>query len=462
MAQTDTFEERVPAKPVMPRYQAPPQRPRMSRWWVWLLILLVAAGLYWRFRGGTASGSDQTQSAGRGRGGRGGGAGLAPVSVATAQKGDMPVFYEGIGSVQAFNTVTVHTRVDGQLISVTFREGQTVKAGDLLAEIDPRPFQVQLEQAEGQLAKDQAQLKDAQLNADRDQQLWKDQVIARQTVDTQIAQAAQFEGAIKSDQGSVDSARLQLSYCRVIAPISGRVGLRLVDPGNIVHAADANGIAVITQLQPIAVTFTLPQDQLPIVYSKLRGGQQLSLDAYNRDDTSKIASGTLLTIDNQIDQATGTYKLKAVFANADNSLFPNQFVNVHLLVDVKRGMTIVPNAAIQRGPSGTYVYVLQPDSTVKIRTVTTAITVENNVGLEAGVVPGEKVVTDGLDKLQDGIKVSVANGGPNGAQNLGTPADSGGQGQNAANSAGQRAGGSRSGKNPQTQPAAQGGGGQHQ
>lgn len=461
MAQTETFEERT-AKPAMPRYEAPPPRPHKSRWWVWVLIILIAAGLYWRFRGGTASGSDQSQSAGRGRGGRGGGGGLAPVSVAAAQKGDMPVFYEGIGSVQAFNTVTVHTRVDGQLINVAFREGQTVNAGDLLAEIDPRPFQVQLEQAEGQLAKDQAQLKDAQLNADRDQQLWKDQVIARQTVDTQIAQAAQFEGAIKSDQGSVDSARLQLSYCRVIAPISGRVGLRLVDPGNIVHTADANGIAVITQLQPIAVTFTLPQDQLPVVYSKLRGGQQLSLDAYNRDDTAKIASGTLLTIDNQIDQATGTYKLKAVFANADNSLFPNQFVNVHLLVDTKRGMTIVPNAAIQRGPSGTYVYVLQPDSTVKIRTVTTAITVNNNVGLESGLVPGEKVVTDGLDKLQDGIKVSVANGGANGGQNEGTPADSSGQGQKSPNSAGRRSGGSRSGGGSQRQPSGQGGGGQHQ
>lgn len=376
----------------------------------------------------------------------------------------MPVYYEGIGSVLAFNTVTVHTRVDGQMINVAFREGQMVKAGDLLAEIDPRPFQVQLEQAEGQLAKDQAQLKDAQLNADRFQQLWKDQVIARQQVDTQIAQAAQFEGAIKSDQGAVDSAKLQLAYCRVIAPISGRVGLRLVDPGNIVHAADANGIAVITQLQPIAVTFTLPQDQLPIVYSKLRASQQLSLDAFNRDDTQKIASGTLLTIDNEIDQTTGTYKLKAVFGNADNSLFPNQFVNIHLLVDVKRGMTIVPNAAIQRGPSGTYVYVLQTDSTVRIRTVATSITVNGNVGLESGLVPGEKVVTDGLDKLQDGIKVSVANGNGGGQQNSQTAGGqqdqpgqgSSGNGQTAPT--GQPAQRHASGQ----RPAGQGGGGQHQ
>jgi multidrug efflux system membrane fusion protein len=407
---TETFQERISERPAAPRYNEPPPRQHKSRWWVWVLIILVAGGLYWRFRGGTTNGADQTQSAGRGRGGRGGGAGLAPVSVATAQKADMPVYYTNIGSVNAFNTVTVHTRVDGQLISVAFREGQMVKAGDLLAEVDPRPFQVQLEQAEGQLAKDQAALKDAQVNADRFQQLWKDQVIARQQVDTQIAQAAQFEGSIKSDQGAVDNARLQLSYCRVIAPIGGRVGLRIVDPGNIVHASDANGIAVIAQLQPIAVVFTLPQDQLPIVYSKLRAGQQLSVDAYNRDDTVKIATGTVLTIDNSIDPTTGTYKIKAVFPNADNSLFPNQFVSMHLLVDVKRGMTVVPNAAIQRGPQGTYVYVLQPDNTVKIRTVTTSVNLNGNVGLEAGLVPGDKVVTDGLDKLQDGIKVTVSNG----------------------------------------------------
>jgi multidrug efflux system membrane fusion protein len=332
---------------------------------------------------------------------------VVPVVVATAQRGDLPVYFNGLGTVTAFNTVTVHSRFDGQIKKINCQQGQFVHQGGALVEIDARPYQVQLEQAEGQLAKDQAQLRDVQVNYERYQLLYKEGVIPKQQVDTQGAQVGQFEGAIKGDQGLVDSAKLQLVYSRVTAPISGRVGLRLVDVGNIVHATDANGLLVITQLQPIAVIFALPQDQLPQVATKLRDAQQLVVDAYDRDDTTKIESGRLLTIDNQIDTTTGTYKLKAVFNNDKNLLFPNQFVNVHLLADVKKNLVIVPAAAIQRGPQGTYVYVVQNGNTAKIQTVTLAQTAANTVGLSAGLNPGDMVVIDGQDKLQDGSKVST-------------------------------------------------------
>jgi multidrug efflux system membrane fusion protein len=281
-----------------------------------------------------------------------------------------------------------------------------------------------LEQAEGQLAKDQAQLRDVQVNYERFQLLYKEGVIPKQQLDTQGAQVGQFEGSIKADQGLIDNAKLQLVYSRVTAPISGRIGLRLVDVGNIVHATDSNGLLVITQLQPIAVIFSLPQDQLPQVATKLRDGVQLIVDAYDRDDTSKIESGKLLTIDNQIDTTTGTYKLKAVFNNDRNTLFPNQFVNVHLLADVKKNLVIVPASAIQRGPQGTYVYVVQNGNTAKIQTVTIALTTANSVGLSAGLNAGDVVVVDGQDKLQDGSKVNPTSAptgapsaqNPNGAQ----------------------------------------------
>jgi membrane fusion protein, multidrug efflux system len=334
-----------------------------------------------------------------------------PVVVAAAQHGDLPVYFNGLGTVTAFNTVTVHSRVDGQLINVAFREGQYVHEGDLLAQIDPRPFQVQLEQAQGQLAKDQAQRKDAQVNFERYKLLFNEGVIPQQQLDTQGALVGQFDGAITSDQSQIDNAKLQLTYSRITAPISGRIGLRLVDPGNIVHATDANGLLVITQLQPIAVLFSLPQDQLPQVTAKLRAGVQLNVEAYDRDDTAKIATGKLLTIDNQIDPTTGTYKLKSVFNNSDNALFPNQFVNIHLLVDTMHNLTIVPAAAIQRGPQGTYVYAVGSDNTVKIRPVAVALTTANNVGLSAGVNTGDIVVVDGQDKLQDGSKVTTTMAG---------------------------------------------------
>jgi multidrug efflux system membrane fusion protein len=363
---------------------------------------------YYRSTRATSQAQDPATAAAKGRAGAGQGS-FVPVVVAAAQRGDLPVYFNGLGTVTAFNTVTVHSRVDGQLVSVAFKEGQFVHQGDLLAQIDPRPFQVQLEQAEGQLAKDEAQRKDAEVNNERFRLLFKEGVIPQQQLDTQAALVGQFDGAIRSDQGQIDNAKLQLTYCRITAPISGRIGLRLVDAGNIVHATDTTGLLVITQLQPISVIFSLPQDQLPPVVAKLRAGAELPVEAYDRDDTARIATGKLATIDNQIDPTTGTYKLKAIFSNENNILFPNQFVNVHLLVDVKHNLTIIPTAAIQRGPQGTYVYGVANGNTAKIHVVTVAQVTGNNVGLSSGVDPGELVVVDGQDKLQDGSKVNPTN-----------------------------------------------------
>jgi membrane fusion protein, multidrug efflux system len=330
-----------------------------------------------------------------------------PVVATTTRQGDMPVYLNGLGSVIGFNTVTVKSRVDGQLVTVAFQEGQFVREGDLLAEVDPRPFQVQLEQAEGQLARDQAQLDDARRTLVRYRDLRRDGVISQQELDDQVARSGQFEGAIKADQAMIDSARLQLTYARITAPISGRVGLRRVDVGNIVHATDQNGVVVIAQLQPIAVVFTLPEDSLPPVMQKLTGGQHLTVEAYDRADQKRIASGELLTVDNQIDQSTGTVRLKAVFPNDDDALFPNQFVNAHLLLDVKHGAIIAPVAAIQRGAKGTYVYVVKPDHTVETRPVTVGPTGRTEAAIESGLAADETVVVEGVDKLRDGTTVQV-------------------------------------------------------
>ncbi len=395
--------------------------PSKHRWWLWVLVLGVIAFGIWYYRNSRNASQAATTTvapgaAGKGKGGSGAGGLVVPVVVSTAQRGDLPVYFNGLGTVTAFNTVTVRSRVDGQLVSIAFKEGQFVHQGDLLAQIDPRPFQVQLEQALGQLAKDQAQRKDAEVNFERYKLLFKEGVIPQQQLDTQGALVGQVDGAITSDQSQIDNAKLQLTYSRITAPISGRIGLRLVDAGNIVHASDTNGLLVITQLQPISVIFSLPQDQLPQVNAKLHSGVQLAVDAYDRDDTAKIASGKLETIDNQIDLTTGTYKLKSTFTNADNALFPNQFVNVHLLVDTKHNLTIVPVAAIQRGPQGTYVYAADTDNTAKIRIVTIAQTTGDSVGLSAGLNSGDRVVIDGLDKLQDGTKINPSpSTGANGA-----------------------------------------------
>jgi membrane fusion protein, multidrug efflux system len=394
--------------------------PAKSRWWLWVVILAVVAIGIWYYRGARSTSEADgkaatgTGAAPKGKGGAGFGGMTVPVVVASAQKGDLPVYLIGLGSVNAYNTVTVRSRVDGQIVKVNFTEGQFVHAGDALIEIDPRPYQVMLEQAEGQLAKDQAQLHDVQVDFERYTLLYNEGVIPKQQVDTQQAQVGQFQGAIKADQATIDNAKLQLVYAHITAPISGRVGLRLVDMGNIVHASDTTGLLVITQLQPISVIFTLPQDQLQQVLVKLRGGGQLPVEAYDRDDLTKIADGKLATIDNQIDPTTGTYKLKSTFSNENNVLFPNQFVNVHMLVDTKRNVVIIPAAAIQRGPQGTYVYVASGD-TVNIRVVTIAQTTGNNIGISSGLNPGDVVVIDGQDKLQDGSKVFTSTSPTGGA-----------------------------------------------
>jgi membrane fusion protein, multidrug efflux system len=416
---------------------------RKGHGWIWLIVLAALAFGIWHYRGIFSSTTADTTSGG-GRGGRGGAGAAVPVTVATATKGDIPVYLRAPGTVAAFNTVTVHTRVDGQLMGVAFKEGQFVHEGEVLAELDPRPYQVQLEQAEGQLAHDQALLKDAQVNAQRFTALYNEGVLSKQQADTQEATAGQYVGAIKTDQGAIDSAKLNITYCRITSPISGRIGLRLVDAGNIVHASDSNGLIVITQLQPIAVLFSLPQDDLMEVNKQVIGGTQLSVEAYDRDTVTKLASGRLETIDNQIDQTTDTYKLKAVFNNENNALFPNQFVFVRLLEGSKQGLTIVPPAAIQRGPQGTFVYVVAkaaappagaptptgtssttatPGYAVSLRQVTVAITEGNQAGITEGLQPGETVVIDGMDKLQDGTKVDAHTAPPSPATNSsGAPA----------------------------------------
>lgn len=379
-----------------------------SRWWVLALAVVLVAGGWWYLRSRGAQGTNAAGATGPGANGTGNDQpdnGIVPVVVATAHRGDLPVYFKGLGNVTAFNTVTVRSRVDGQIVKINFTEGQYVKQGDSLIEIDPRPFQVQLEQAEGQLAKDQAQLKDVQIDFERYKQLLKEGVIPQQQVDTQQAQVGQYEGAIKADQAQIDNAKLQLAYAHITAPISGRVGLRLVDIGNIVHATDTNGLLVITQLQPISVIFTLPQDQLPQVLARMHSERPLEVEAYDRDDTQRIASGKLLTIDNQIDTTTGTYKLKAVFDNSKNELFPNQFVNVHLLIETKKNVVLVPATAVLRGPKGTYVFAVGNANKVKVKSITVADTTGSTSGIASGLADGDVVVIDGQDKLQDGSQV---------------------------------------------------------
>ncbi len=389
-------------------HNAQPPHSRWKRVLKWLLLIsvvVVTIMLTWRhFHPATEAG----QGKGKGkRGGFGGPNQVMPVQATTLVSGDLHIFIDALGSVVPRSSVTVHPRVDGELISVNFTEGQVVKKGDLLMQIDPRPYQVVLTQAQGQLAKDSAALASAQQDLVRYQSLIKTGSVSQQQLDQQIALVNQYKGVLKSDQGQVDAANLNLSYCRVTAPVGGKLGLRQVDPGNIVHASDANGVVVINQFEPIDVTYAIPEDQVQSVLKQVNAGNVLQVTAFDRAQKNVLDTGKLKSLDNQIDATTGTLKFKAEFANQANNLFPNQFVNVRMLVETQHDVTLLPSAAIQRGAKGTYVYVVNADSTVTARTVTLGAVDGDNTAVLNGVSAGERVVFDGADKLKDGGKVKV-------------------------------------------------------
>jgi multidrug efflux system membrane fusion protein len=328
-----------------------------------------------------------------------------PVGVATVQQRDFPVYLTGLGSVQAFNTVSLKTRIDGQITQVNFVEGQDVKEGELLIQIDPRPYQVALATAEANLQRDEAQLTNAKVQYERMKALYAGGVIAKQDLDTQEASFGQYEGTIAADKAAIDNAKLNLVYTRITSPINGRIGLRQVDIGNYVTAASGASMAVITQMHPIAIIFTLPEDQLQEVRQRMQAGS-LQVDVYSRDDQTKLSTGKLLTIDNQIDQTTGTARFKAVFENPDNNLWPNQFVNVHLLLETRKNAITIPASAIQRGPQGTFTYLVDANNTVQVQPLQIALTQGTTVVVASGLEAGQRVVTDGQEKLQAGSRVT--------------------------------------------------------
>ncbi|MDQ6924307.1 MAG: MdtA/MuxA family multidrug efflux RND transporter periplasmic adaptor subunit, partial [Pseudomonadota bacterium] len=360
----------------------------------------AAAAWLW-FGGGTA---DPAKAA-RGKGDPN--ARTVPVIAAPARKGNIAVYIDALGTVTPRSMVVVRTRVDGQLVSVAFREGQDVKAGDVLAQIDPRPFEVMLTQANGQMAHDQAQLKNAQLDLERYRTLLTQDSISKQQVDTQEALVRQYQGTVATDQGAIDNARLQLTYARITAPISGRVGLRQVDPGNMVHASDSNGLVTIAQVKPMTVIYPVPEDNVPRIVRRTQSGEEVAVVAYDRAGRTKLATGRLLTFDNQIDTTTGTVKLKAEFPNQDGALFPNQFVNVRMGVETRVDATLVPTAAIQRGAPGTFVFLVRQDQTVSVTPVKIGAVEGEITEIQSGVEPGNLVVVDGADKLREGSKIEM-------------------------------------------------------
>ncbi len=388
------------------------KRKSSSGTWMWILLVLVLAGgvvAYYLLK--PAANQTATADAAGGKHGKGGKGGMDKIRVvgAEATKGDIGVYLTGLGSVDPLNTVTVKSRVDGQLMKVLFVEGQMVKEGDLLVQLDSRPYEAQLAQFKAQKEHDQALLDNAKIDLQRYQKLWEQDSIPQQQLATQDALVKQDQGTVDSDQAQIDATQLNITYCNITAPIGGRVGLRLVDQGNQVHASDSSGLLVITQIQPITVVFTIPEDDLQPVVTKLNAGQQLEVEAYDRAQKNKLAQGKLLTADNQIDQATGTLKLKAIFPNEDNALFPNQFVNTRLLVEMKKGVVLIPVAAIQHGTQGEYIYVVDATepkaATVTMEKITVGTIDGDKAEIQSGVSEGDVVVIDGVDKLQNGSKV---------------------------------------------------------
>ncbi len=435
---------------------------------IWLVFLVIVAGVvgYAVWRASHPAAPVTTQ--GGGRGGRGAQLGPVPVVVTNVTRSSIPNYLNGLGNVTAFYTVTVKSRVDGQYMKADFNEGGSVKQGQVLAELDPRPFQAQLDLAQATLAHDQALLNNAKVDLGRYQKLLDEGVIPSQQKDTQAALVAQYEGTIKQDLANIENAQLQLTYSKVTAPISGIVGLRIVDPGNIVHAADAAGIVTITQLQPISVLFTIPEDRLPEVTQKLRAGAHLPADAYNRDNSKKLASGTLVTLNNQIDNTTGTSQLKAVFDNKDNALFPQQFVNIRLLVNTLTDQLVVPNVAVQNGQQGTFVYVVDDNSRVHLKTVQVGITTDISADILSGISEGDRVVVDGTDRLSEGTEVRIrkagelddqpnSGGGGNGRRGRGTRGNGGGSTGGESTASG-TSGATAGGTDHQGGPEAAGGG----
>lgn len=402
------------------------KRPRKNRTLlIGAIVIVVIVGLVvlLRHRAATqAQAAQKSAAAVRDR--------AVPVSVVPVVARDVPVFLDGLGNVNALNTVTVKTRIDGQLLRFNFQEGQVVRAGEELALIDPAPSEAQLAQAEATRFKDEATLQNNEHDLQRFADLYKAGVIPQQQYNTQQSAVRVSEGTIKSDDAQIQAAKLNVAYCHIKAPITGRVGLRSVDAGNMVHASDSNGLVVITQMQPIAALFTLPEDQLPAVTQHLRG-VGLPVEAWGRDSTQKLATGRLQTIDNQIDPNTGTFRCKAVFDNSDGALFPNQFINARLQVDIRRGALAVPTAAVQHGTQGTYVYVVNSDKTIQMRPVEVALSEGTMSVVTGGVSPGEQVVTDGADKLQPKSKVEIG-GGRGGKGGGGGSSGAGGSGGRGA------------------------------
>ncbi len=379
---------------------------------IWVVFLAAVAGVaaYAVYHAGDAGSAPRPQGGGGGRGfggGRGAGLGPVPVVVKHVGRSSIPVQLDGLGNVTPYYIDTIKSRVDGQLMKIYFNEGDFVREGQNLIDIDPRPYQVQEEMGEATLAHDQALLANAKVDLARYQMLVKTDAIPSQQLDTQVALVAQYEATLKQDQANIDNAKLNLVYCHITAPITGVLGLRLVDPGNIVHASDANGMITIAQLQPIAVLFTIPEDYLPSVVQKIRQGNHLPVDAYNRDMTKMLASGTVLTLDNQIDPTTGTSKLKAIFENKENTLFPQQFVNIRLHVDTLTNQLVVPNVAVQNGQQGSFVYVVDDQSRVHMKTVQVGVVTATDSQILAGITDEDRVVVDGTDRLVEGAVVRV-------------------------------------------------------